>query len=87
MREKNAHLDQHGHAVGDQVLRQFTAHATSLLRPGAYLGRSGGEEFVAVLPATDLTEAFMMAERFGRNHICLAAPEKDTHAASNARER
>jgi diguanylate cyclase (GGDEF)-like protein len=41
--------DRLGHAAGDQVLREFAALATALVRPGDYIARWGGEEFVIVL--------------------------------------
>jgi diguanylate cyclase (GGDEF)-like protein len=49
--------DRHGHAIGDQVLRRFAAIARSTLRPGDAIGRYGGEEFLVVMPATDIVTA------------------------------
>ena len=40
--------DEHGHLVGDVVLCQFGELVASTLRSTDYLGRWGGEEFVAV---------------------------------------
>jgi diguanylate cyclase (GGDEF)-like protein len=45
--------DAHGHAVGDEVLREVAARCTASLRSVDLLGRYGGEEFVALLPETD----------------------------------
>jgi len=42
--------DRHGHAVGDAVLRRFTAALTENMRPIDTGARMGGEEFAAVLP-------------------------------------
>ncbi|MFC5848944.1 GGDEF domain-containing protein [Deinococcus petrolearius] len=42
--------DEHGHAVGDQVLRACAAHALRTLPTGALAARWGGEEFLLVLP-------------------------------------
>jgi diguanylate cyclase (GGDEF)-like protein len=55
--------DQHGHHLGDQVLVGFVAKASALMRRPDQLGRFGGEEFVALLPETDLAEAVVVAER------------------------
>jgi diguanylate cyclase (GGDEF)-like protein/PAS domain S-box-containing protein len=42
--------DTHGHAAGDDLLREFAAHASVLLREGDTLARWGGEEFAVLLP-------------------------------------
>jgi len=47
--------DQHGHAVGDQLLVALAARMKEGLRDGDTLARLGGDEFVAVL--TDLADA------------------------------
>jgi diguanylate cyclase (GGDEF)-like protein len=49
--------DQHGHAVGDTVLKEVASTCARHLREGDILGRYGGEEFVAVLPQTSLRKA------------------------------
>jgi diguanylate cyclase (GGDEF)-like protein len=55
--------DTWGHAVGDQVLVEAARILRSELR-GADLGvRFGGEEFLALLPGTDLEAAVHVAER------------------------
>jgi diguanylate cyclase (GGDEF)-like protein len=55
--------DEHGHAVGDDVLRQLAALAQQTLRGSDLFGRWGGEEFIALLPDTALPEALEAAER------------------------
>jgi len=55
--------DQHGHAMGDQVLAGFAARAHGLLRGGDLLARWGGEEFLLVLPDTGGERAAQVAER------------------------
>ncbi len=55
--------DDHGHAVGDDVLRQISAKAAACLREGDVFGRWGGEEFIALLPNLDLNGATDVAER------------------------
>jgi diguanylate cyclase (GGDEF)-like protein len=55
--------DTFGHAGGDAVLRGLAGAARAALRASDLLGRWGGEEFLAVLPETDLAGARAMAER------------------------
>lgn len=55
--------DTLGHQAGDRVLKDFTARLQGLLRAPDTLGRYGGEEFVALLPDTDLRTATLVAER------------------------
>lgn len=55
--------DRYGHAGGDDVLVAFSRRTEGLLRQGDALGRYGGEEFMLVLPMTDLTAALQLAER------------------------
>ena len=55
--------DTHGHAAGDDVLKVFSQVCMGLLRPSDIFARLGGEEFVALLPATDLTGAMQFSER------------------------
>ncbi|HUB96547.1 MAG TPA: PleD family two-component system response regulator [Stellaceae bacterium] len=55
--------DAHGHAAGDEVLREVTARITRHVRAFDLLARYGGEEFVVVLPDTDRRVAEAVAER------------------------
>jgi diguanylate cyclase (GGDEF)-like protein len=55
--------DQHGHVVGDQLLREATAAWISVLRVGDLLARYGGEEFCVVLRDTGASEAAEVMER------------------------
>ncbi|MEP6548388.1 MAG: diguanylate cyclase [Gammaproteobacteria bacterium] len=56
--------DQHGHAIGDAFLKRITERIQRCLpRPYDWLARLGGEEFVVVLPHTDLAGAAVVAER------------------------
>ncbi len=56
--------DAHGHAVGDEVLLAFTARANSCLREGSdWLARVGGDEFMVVLPETDVVGANRVARK------------------------
>lgn len=55
--------DNHGHAVGDLVLRTIAHRIMQSIRPEDYFGRFGGEEFLLVLPATALDGAVSVVER------------------------
>jgi diguanylate cyclase (GGDEF)-like protein len=55
--------DTHGHAAGDQVLKQMAYLSRHTLRPYDWLGRWGGEEFLIVLPGTPAEGAIIVAER------------------------
>ncbi len=55
--------DNHGHAVGDLVLRTISQRVLQSLRPEDYFGRFGGEEFLLVLPATPLEGAVLVVKR------------------------
>ncbi len=55
--------DQNGHLTGDTVLRRFAQMARHSIRSGDILGRYGGDEFMKILPDTDLKGALMHAER------------------------
>ena len=55
--------DELGHHTGDGVLREVTQRIRATLRAEDILGRWGGEEFVAVLPATALDGALAVGER------------------------
>ena len=55
--------DNFGHQAGDQVLARVARTCHEALRRADRLGRVGGEEFLAVLPHTDLDQAAEVAER------------------------
>ncbi|NOQ42117.1 MAG: diguanylate cyclase [Desulfuromusa sp.] len=55
--------DRYGHSIGDQVLKQLSRLIRGLIRQGDLLIRWGGEEFLLLLPATQLDEAGPFAER------------------------
>lgn len=59
--------DQHGHLVGDEVLRQVAQRTQLRLRRSDLLARYGGEEFLALLPNTDQPGALVVAEAIRRS--------------------
>ena len=55
--------DRYGHATGDDVLRKIAKDLERRMRDTDYLGRIGGEEFLALLPHTDREKALEVAQR------------------------
>jgi len=55
--------DEHGHPAGDEVLRRVGGILQKAMRSYDEIGRYGGEEFIAVLPETNLSQAIAAAER------------------------
>ncbi|WP_042688598.1 diguanylate cyclase [Azospirillum sp. B506] len=55
--------DLHGSAIGDAVLRAVVRRVRAALRISDHIARSGGEEFVVLLPETDGAGAAVVAER------------------------
>jgi diguanylate cyclase (GGDEF)-like protein len=55
--------DQHGHAVGDEVLRRFAEVARLQLRAGDLLARWGGEEFLVAMPHTGCDDGLIALDR------------------------
>ena len=55
--------DTHGHDVGDAVLKEFALRLRRNIRGIDLACRLGGEEFVVVMPDTDLAKAYAVAER------------------------
>lgn len=49
--------DEYGHAVGDDVLKAFATTLENLVPEGCLAGRYGGEEFVVLMPNSDLAQA------------------------------
>jgi two-component system cell cycle response regulator len=58
--------DTHGHDAGDDVLREFALRVRKSIRGIDLACRYGGEEFVIVMPETDMAVATMVAERLRR---------------------
>ena len=55
--------DHHGHAVGDAVLRAIARVLREGVREVDHVARWGGEEFLVLLPGTELDEAQQVADR------------------------
>lgn len=59
--------DSYGHLIGDEVLIKTSDTIKNSLRESDYFGRIGGEEFIIILPNTDLKNAHLCAERIRMN--------------------
>jgi diguanylate cyclase (GGDEF)-like protein len=71
--------DEHGHPVGDTILRDVASLLKDMLRAVDSVGRYGGEEFLVLLPHTSAEEARQTAERVRRTverHRFLAGPQE-----------
>jgi diguanylate cyclase (GGDEF)-like protein len=55
--------DNNGHLAGDTILKEFAKTARDSIRDTDVLGRYGGDEFMQILPDTDIKGAVMHAER------------------------
>ncbi|PKI17001.1 bacteriohemerythrin [Colwellia sp. 12G3] len=62
--------DNHGHGAGDEVLVLFYQTCLEAVRSSDVVARIGGEEFVIVMPNTELVNAHKFAERL-RKKIAL----------------
>ncbi len=67
--------DEHGHLVGDAVLREVAKTLHASLRSLDHVFRYGGDEFVVLLPATEADEAGRVAERL-RAAVAAARPHE-----------
>lgn len=66
--------DRYGHRAGDAVLQAFVERSTSTLRHGSdWLARTGGDEFMIILPETSLVGAHQVADKlrhaYGRRPV------------------
>ncbi|SFM28473.1 diguanylate cyclase (GGDEF) domain-containing protein [Bradyrhizobium sp. NFR13] len=55
--------DHFGHPVGDEVLRAFAISVFANIRPIDRFGRQGGEEFLLILPDTEIDQAIQTLDR------------------------
>jgi len=59
--------DTYGHDIGDEVLREFASRISANVRGIDLACRYGGEEFVVVMPDTDMDFAYTVAERLRKS--------------------
>jgi len=55
--------DRYGHLTGDEVLEKIAVLIRRNIRETDIVGRYGGEEFIIILPKTNLSSAWVVAER------------------------
>ncbi|WP_177203438.1 transporter substrate-binding domain-containing diguanylate cyclase [Marinospirillum celere] len=55
--------DQHGHQLGDEILKKFAVLVKSKTRSSDIFGRWGGEEFLLICPETNSQQACLVAEK------------------------
>jgi len=82
--------DNHGHDVGDQVLRQLGALLSDNTRQTDLAARWGGEEFVLLLPGTGLDGAELIAEKLREkvSTVTLGAlPDREVTVSVGVGER
>ena len=70
--------DSHGHAAGDAVLRHVADVLRRQLRSTDFVGRSGGEEFLVLLPQTPPDEALRVAQKL-RHAVDISRPPAADH--------
>jgi diguanylate cyclase (GGDEF)-like protein len=66
--------DTHGHNIGDEVLKLFALETKSVIRESDILSRFGGEEFLLLLPDTNIEDAEVLS-----NKICKHLENLDTN--------
>ncbi len=66
--------DDHGHLIGDRVLRQVASLARQWVRNGDVLVRMGGEEFLVVLPGAGPNDVTFVGERIRRGLAAASVP-------------
>ena len=79
-----AYNDTYGHVQGDECLQRVAmALAGGITRRDDLLVRYGGEEFICVLPATDMQGAQLVAERFRMSVVDMAIPHRASSVADH----
>lgn len=76
--------DMYGHQKGDDALKGFASILKGQTkRPGDMACRYGGEEFVMLLPATDLKGATTVGKRIVERLADLAIPHEDSEVSNS----
>ncbi len=72
--------DTYGHLTGDDALRLVAGVIREQLRPGQYVGRYAGDEFVVLLPGFDVQAAQAFADEVRRITAALPIPLRESGA-------
>jgi diguanylate cyclase (GGDEF)-like protein len=75
--------DIHGHAKGDEVLASVGAAVAATVRESDFVGRYGGEEFIALLPDTGLGGGAQVAEKLRLVIESLEIPDLDRRLSAS----
>lgn len=59
--------DRYGHVIGDEILQSFSAYIKTIIREEDILCRFGGEEFLIILPETEMDGAMQLCNRIRTN--------------------
>jgi diguanylate cyclase (GGDEF)-like protein len=71
--------DTHGHLAGDFVLKEFVQMSKSILRDSDIIVRYGGEEFVVILPNSDLVNGEKKLNQLRENFKNLCCTQNGEH--------
>ncbi len=69
--------DTYGHLTGDDALRLVSAVVREQLRPGQYVGRYAGDEFVMLLPGVDAAAAVAFADQLRHAVAATTVPVRE----------
>jgi len=69
--------DTYGHLTGDDALRLVSSTIREQLRPGQYVGRYAGDEFVVLLPGVDAASAVALADQLRRATAAMPVPVRE----------
>lgn len=72
--------DRYGHQAGDQTLREFARLCSEVVRDIDIVARYGGDEFVVILPDTELQQAMTVAERIHAAIVAQVPPDDARYA-------
>ena len=75
--------DQFGHLVGDQALRHFAQNIREGIRCSDMVGRFGGDEFIVLLPETNLNDAKTLLGRMQFTPLNLKEPHQNLHLSAS----
>jgi len=79
--ELKAVNDRHGHFIGDRVLRGVGDVIAEGVRRIDIAARYGGDEFVVLLPETEVTGAYVLAEKIRLGVADLAVPGTEVRSS------